>query len=128
VRPLLLLGVAAVLAGCASAPGDRGPLSAGAELKDKEGKQVGAATLIETPEGVRIAVAEKSAYELWLSRNIKHATLMRTQGIDASYDLFVNERLEVLSGLRPGEDVVVDGAFLLKAEADKARGGGEHGD
>jgi superoxide dismutase, Cu-Zn family len=56
VRPLLLLGVAAVLAGCASAPGDRGPLSAGAELKDKEGKQVGAATLIETPEGVRIAV------------------------------------------------------------------------
>jgi polar amino acid transport system substrate-binding protein len=51
--------------------------------------------------GVRIAVSDKSAYELWLSRNIKHATLMRTQGIDASYDLFVNERLEVLSGLRP---------------------------
>lgn len=51
--------------------------------------------------GIRIAVSDKSAYELWLSRNIKHATLMRTQGIDASYDLFVNERLEVLSGLRP---------------------------
>ena len=56
MRPLLLLGVAAVLAGCASAPGDVAPLSAGAELKDKEGKQVGSATLIETPEGVRIAV------------------------------------------------------------------------
>jgi polar amino acid transport system substrate-binding protein len=51
--------------------------------------------------GNRIAVSDKSAYELWLSRNIKHATLMRTQGIDASYDLFVKERLEVLSGLRP---------------------------
>ena len=51
--------------------------------------------------GIRIAVSDKSAYELWLSRNIKHATLMRTQGIDASYDLFVKERLEVLSGLRP---------------------------
>ena len=33
--------------------------------------------------------------------------------------------VEVLSGLRRGELVVVDGAFLLKAEADKARGGGE---
>lgn len=56
MRPLLLLGVAAVLAGCASAPADRAPLSAEAVLKDKEGKQVGVATLIETPEGVRIAV------------------------------------------------------------------------
>jgi membrane fusion protein, heavy metal efflux system len=31
--------------------------------------------------------------------------------------------VEVLSGLKAGELVVVDGAFLLKAEADKARGG-----
>jgi cobalt-zinc-cadmium efflux system membrane fusion protein len=36
--------------------------------------------------------------------------------------------VEVVAGLRPGETVVVDGAFLLKAEADKARGGGEHED
>jgi len=34
--------------------------------------------------------------------------------------------VEVLSGLQPGEALVVDGAFLLKAEADKARGGGGH--
>jgi cobalt-zinc-cadmium efflux system membrane fusion protein len=34
--------------------------------------------------------------------------------------------VEVLSGLQPQETVVVDGAFLLKAEADKARGGGGH--
>lgn len=52
-------------------------------------------------EGVRIAVAEKSAYELWLSRNIKHARLVLTRGIDASYDIFVKDKLEVLSGLRP---------------------------
>ena len=32
--------------------------------------------------------------------------------------------VEVLSGLRAGESLVIDGAFLLKAEADKARGGG----
>jgi polar amino acid transport system substrate-binding protein len=52
-------------------------------------------------EGVRIAVAEKSAYELWLSRNITHARLMLTKGIDGSFDLFVRDKLEVLSGLRP---------------------------
>jgi polar amino acid transport system substrate-binding protein len=52
-------------------------------------------------EGVRIAVAEKSAYELYLSRNIKHAKLVLTKGIDASYNAFVNDKLEVLSGLRP---------------------------
>lgn len=56
MRPLLLLGVAAVLAGCASVPGDKAPLSAEAVLKDKDGKQVGVATLIETPEGVRVAL------------------------------------------------------------------------
>ena len=52
---LLLLGVAAGVAGCASAA-DRAPLSAEATLKDKDNKQVGVETLIETPEGVRVAV------------------------------------------------------------------------
>ena len=33
--------------------------------------------------------------------------------------------VEVLSGLSPGETVVLDGAFLLKAEAEKRQGGGE---
>ena len=52
-------------------------------------------------EGVRVAAAEKSAYELYLSRNIKRARLVLTQGIDASFDTFVTDKLEVLSGLRP---------------------------
>jgi cobalt-zinc-cadmium efflux system membrane fusion protein len=34
--------------------------------------------------------------------------------------------VEILTGLQPAETVVVDGAFLLKAEAEKAEGGGDH--
>jgi len=52
-------------------------------------------------EGVRIAVAQKSAYDLYLSRNLKHAQLLRAEGIQGSYDLFVAQKLEVLSGLKP---------------------------
>jgi polar amino acid transport system substrate-binding protein len=51
--------------------------------------------------GVRIAVAAKSAYDLFLSRTLQHAQLVRAQGIDGSYDLFVEQKLEVLSGLKP---------------------------
>jgi cobalt-zinc-cadmium efflux system membrane fusion protein len=36
--------------------------------------------------------------------------------------------VEIVSGLEAGETVVVDGAFLLKAEAEKARGAGGHHD
>ena len=36
--------------------------------------------------------------------------------------------VEILNGLQPGESVVVDGAFLLRAEAEKSRGEGEHHD
>lgn len=52
-------------------------------------------------EGVRIAVSQRSAYELWLSDNIKHATLVMAQGLDASFDLFVEQELDALAGLRP---------------------------
>ncbi|XXF77134.1 efflux RND transporter periplasmic adaptor subunit [Myxococcaceae bacterium GXIMD 01537] len=34
--------------------------------------------------------------------------------------------VEVLSGLKAGEQVVLDGAFLLKAEVEKSRGDGDH--
>jgi cobalt-zinc-cadmium efflux system membrane fusion protein len=36
--------------------------------------------------------------------------------------------IEIVNGLKPGETVVVDGAFLLKAEAEKARGEGKEHD
>jgi len=52
-------------------------------------------------EGVRIAVSERSAYDLYLTRTLKKAQLVRTKGIPASYDAFMAQKLEVLGGLKP---------------------------
>ena len=52
-------------------------------------------------EGVRIAVADQSAYGLYLARTIKHAKLVMTQGLDSSFDVFVSQKLEALAGLKP---------------------------
>jgi len=51
--------------------------------------------------GVRIAVTGRSAYGLWLDRNIKHAELVRSETLDSAYEQFVRDRLEALAGLRP---------------------------
>ena len=52
-------------------------------------------------EGVRIAVTARSAYGLWLDRNIKHAELIRSDTLDSAYEEFVNAKLSALAGLRP---------------------------
>jgi polar amino acid transport system substrate-binding protein len=62
---------------------------------------------VDSP-GVRIAVSDRSAYELWLSRNLKNAELRKVQGIGPSFDLFVREKLDALAGLKPA---------LLEAQA-----------
>lgn len=51
--------------------------------------------------GVRIAVTGRSAYGLWLDRNIKHAELVRSDTLDSAVEQFVNEKLDVLAGLKP---------------------------
>jgi polar amino acid transport system substrate-binding protein len=51
--------------------------------------------------GIRIAVADRAAYDLYLSRTLEHAELVRAQGLPGAVDLFVRERLDVLAGLRP---------------------------
>ncbi len=53
-------------------------------------------------KGVRIAVSARSAYGLWLENNIKNATLVPVAGLDAAFKKFVEDRLDVLAGLRPG--------------------------
>jgi len=52
-------------------------------------------------EGVRIAVSARSAYDLYLTRTLKHATLVRAEGIAASHERFLREKLDVLAGLKP---------------------------
>ena len=52
-------------------------------------------------EGVRVAVSGKSAYDLYLTRNLQRAKLFRAPTVDASYELFVSDKLEVLAGLKP---------------------------
>ncbi len=52
--------------------------------------------------GNRIAVASRSAYDLWLVRNIKHATLMHADGFEATLDLFLTQKLEAMASLKPG--------------------------
>jgi polar amino acid transport system substrate-binding protein len=51
--------------------------------------------------GVRVAVADKSAYDLYLTRTLKRAKLERVPGIGESFDLFVERKLEALAGLKP---------------------------
>ncbi len=51
--------------------------------------------------GLRIAVGDKTAYDMHLRRTLKHATLVRAAGLEASYRLFVDEKLDALAGLRP---------------------------
>jgi polar amino acid transport system substrate-binding protein len=64
------------------------------------GSPIGAIAEVDRP-GVRIAVTARSAYDLWLERNIRHATLVRTESLDAAFARFVAERLDALAGLRP---------------------------
>jgi polar amino acid transport system substrate-binding protein len=52
--------------------------------------------------GVRVASFFKSAYDHWLQRNLKHATLVHADGLQASNELFLSERLDALAGLKTG--------------------------
>ncbi len=73
--------------------------------------------------GVRIAVGLKSAYDLYLSRTIKNATLLRASGGggNVGIDFFIAEKLEAVGGVRQVLDAyakdhpevrVMDGRFM----------------
>ena len=76
--------------------------------------------------GVRIAVSNRSAYDLYLSRNLKGAELVRAPSPPASFEMFEKERLPVLAGVKaalvewtrthPGFRVL-DGRFMIIEQA-----------
>lgn len=70
-------------------------------------------------DGVRVSVSDRSAYDLFLTRNLKKAQIIRTPGIPASYDTFVREKLEALAGLKPRlveEQARLAGSRILEGE------------
>ena len=76
--------------------------------------------------GVRIAVTGRSAYGLWLDRNIKQAQLVRSDTLDSALEQFMRDKLDALAGLRPRllSDVtklpgarILDGQFTAVQQA-----------
>jgi polar amino acid transport system substrate-binding protein len=76
--------------------------------------------------GKRIVVTARSAYDLWLERNIKHAQLLRVENQAAALAKLAEEKLDALAGLRPGliKDIetlpgarILDGQFTAVQQA-----------
>jgi polar amino acid transport system substrate-binding protein len=89
------------------------------------GSPIQSLTDVDKP-GVRIAVTGRSAYGLWLDRNIRHATLVKSETIDSAYEQFVADGLEALAGLRPRHltdlerlpgSRILDGKFMAVQQA-----------
>lgn len=74
--------------------------------------------------GRLIATKGRAAYGLWLENNLKHAGLVRTGSIDGSFDVFVEQNLDALAGLRPRllRDVArLPGARILEGQFSAVR-------
>src|SRR5262252_1382568 len=98
----------------------RRPISARIHVRDCAQLRAGRHAACASPSPAR------SAYGLWLDRNIKHATLVRTDTLDSAYEQFARDKLEALAGLRPRllTDVerlpgarIIDGKFTAVQQA-----------
>ena len=65
--------------------------------------------------GIKIAVVERSAYDLWLSDNFKDAELIKVKTIDSSHKLFREGSVDVLAGLKPKllEELKINNDFKI---------------
>jgi polar amino acid transport system substrate-binding protein len=77
-------------------------------------------------DGVRVAIAAKSAYDLYLTRTLQRARLERTDGADAAFSRLVGDKLDAMAGLRPAlvgyaeklpGSRVLDGSFTTIQQA-----------
>jgi polar amino acid transport system substrate-binding protein len=77
-------------------------------------------------EGVRIASAQGAAYDLFLSRTLQHAELVRADSSPAAFDLMIEQQLDALAGVKaamgplrerlPGSRIL-DGNFMTIPQA-----------
>jgi polar amino acid transport system substrate-binding protein len=76
--------------------------------------------------GTRIAVSARAAYDLYLTRSLKNAELVRGQGIAGTFEMFKRDKLDAMAGLRPAllDDAkkypgarVLDGKFTAVQQA-----------
>ena len=70
-------------------------------------------------KGVRIASTARAAYDLWLERNIRNATVVRTPSLDAAFEAFARDGLGALAGLRPrliADQARMPGARILDGQ------------
>ena len=51
-------------------------------------------------DGVRVGLSENSAYDLFLTRNIRRAELIRAPRPDAAFDLLMTGKVDVLAGVK----------------------------
>jgi polar amino acid transport system substrate-binding protein len=65
-----------------------------------EGSRIAGIAEVDAP-GVRIAVTGRTAYGLWLDRNIARAELVRSATLDEAAKDFQERKLDALAGLRP---------------------------
>lgn len=65
-----------------------------------EGSMIKSFADVDQP-GIKIATKQRAAYTLWLERNIKQAELVQFESTDGSFEGFVEQKLNVLAGLRP---------------------------
>jgi len=79
----------------------------------------GEANIVSVP-----AAALQRANDGWLVFTPQREGVFELREVGRGRDL--GGEVEILSGLQPGEAVVVEGAFLLKAELEKSRGEGDH--
>ena len=77
-------------------------------------------------KGVKISVGDKSAYDLWLTRNVKQVELVRVPTSQGAIDEFLAGRTDAVAGVKqplvttaarvPGLRVI-DGAFMTIGQA-----------
>jgi polar amino acid transport system substrate-binding protein len=77
-------------------------------------------------DGVRVAVGDKSAYDLYLTRELKRAKIVRTPTSSGAVDMFLAQNLEAVAGVKnPLVDAaardpslrVMDGSFMVIGQA-----------